>query len=278
MANLALTFKVPCRCDRTAALKPGVALARFRRTLGFQRFRPRFWGRASKTLRERIRAPYCNSSWEHGSAQDASEGAGTDIIALRPQQLNRQFTNYFSDDPCQPALGQQQRPANSASAVHGTAACQPAWQHARLACASFPNVATSMLYPNGVTGTPSHRRLTSQFGTMASKCAIRPRHCTGQRSLALQRLFQRRLAASVAIFGSGTGTNTDQPRVGTTKPSVRSMGVDTSAIASASNTSFSSLLSPIDSFLGLQSSSSISRLPTTGLTSLFAPIYRKQFQ
>ena len=235
-----------------------------RRTRLVSKIQTSLLGAGSKTLASEL-SSVLNSSGNTGSRR-RFRGRRTDHGKCT-QQLNRQFTNYFSTTPVNQlsvnSSGQQiplqQYMAQQLVSQLGNTLGSLAQ--------SFPNVATSMLYPNGVTGTPS-QALTSEFGTMASNALSTAALQLGSDLSLFNGYSNAASQLQSLLFGSGTGTNTTSLASALQNLQYGSTGVDTSAIANAFNTSFSSLLSPIDSFLGLQSSSNLS-LPTTGLTSPF---------
>jgi hypothetical protein len=139
---------------------------------------------------------------------------------------------------------------------------------------SFPGVANSVLFPNGVAGASSpSQALINQFGTMASSALSTSALQLGSDLSLFGGNSNVATQLQSLLFGTGTGTGTG---IGTGTSSLASalQGLSfgssdvNSAITNAFNTGFSNLLSPINSFLGLQSQSN-STLPTDGLTSMF---------
>jgi len=132
---------------------------------------------------------------------------------------------------------------------------------------SFPNVANSMLFPNGATGNPT-QDLLDAFGTQASNALATAAFQLGS-SLAL---FPA--SASVIsqiqplLFGATTNLNS----LASALQSLPFGGTGfNSAVSEAFNSGFSNLLGPITSFLGtampLQPELT---LPTTGFASPFS--------
>ena len=130
---------------------------------------------------------------------------------------------------------------------------------------SFPIVANAMLFPNGSTASPS-QDLIEAFGQQSSNALD---------TAAMQ------LGSALSIFGGsshvisqlgpmlfGSASNLNSLASSLQNLSFGSSGFN-SAVDTAFNGGFSNLLSPINSFLGMQGQSSLS-LPTTGLTSPFS--------
>jgi hypothetical protein len=137
---------------------------------------------------------------------------------------------------------------------------------------SFPTVAASMLFPNGTTATPT-QDLIRAFNTQATNALT---------TAALQ------LGSSLSMFGGfstvaskiqpvlfGSVTNLPSLESSLQNLSFGSTGF-ASAVASAFNTGFNSLLAPINSFLGMATQGqSNSVLPTAGLTNPFSSQFTK---
>jgi hypothetical protein len=228
-------------------------------------------GAGSKTLSSELNS-VLNSSGNTGSAQTLQRALGR-VISLTPQQLSGQFTNFFATTPVNQlsvnSTGQQiplrqfmgQQLVSQLGNTLGSLA------------QGFSGVANSVLFPNGVSGSSSpSQSLINQFGTMASSALSTAALQLGSGLSLFNGDSNTATQLQSLLFGSGSGsgsgTSTNSLASALQSLQFGSTGVDTSAIANAFNTSFSSLLSPINSFLGLQSQSN-STLPTSGFTSPF---------
>ena len=132
---------------------------------------------------------------------------------------------------------------------------------------SFSTVATSMLFPNGTSGTPGED-LVSAFNTQASNALTTATFQLGS-SLSMFNGFSNVVSQiQPMLFGSTANLNSLASSL--QNLAFGSSGFD-SAVTSAFNTGFNNLLAPINSFLGYDlADQSNSVLPTSGLTSLFS--------
>ena len=130
---------------------------------------------------------------------------------------------------------------------------------------SFPNVANSMLFPNGTTGIPTQDMLNS----------------FNQQAMNAPSTASFQLGSVLSLFpGSSSVISQLQPLLfGATTSNVSSLASSlqnlsfgssgfNSAVATQFNNGFNNLLGPLTSFLGMQAQSNMT-LPTSGLTSLF---------
>ena len=235
-----------------------------------------------------------NSSGNTGSAQTLQRALGR-VISLAPRQLSGQFTSFFATTPVNQLSVNSTGQHIPLQQFMGQQLVQPARQHAGIAGAKASRawrIPCCFLTELPARAARARRQPLIQFGTMASNCWLST--AALQLGSDLLSLFggdlQRRHAAFQSLlFGTGTNSGTG---IGTGTNSGTGTGIGTgigtgtsslasalqglsfgssdvnSAITNAFNTGFSNLLSPINSFLGLQSQSN-STLPTNGLTSMF---------
>ncbi len=130
---------------------------------------------------------------------------------------------------------------------------------------SFPNVANSMLFPNGTTGIPTQDMLNS-FNQQATNALSTASFQLGS----VLSLFpgSSRVISQLQplLFGPAT-SNASSLASSLQSLSFGSSGFN-SAVATQFNNGFNNLLGPLTSFLGMQAQSNVT-LPTSGLTNLF---------
>jgi hypothetical protein len=226
-------------------------------------------GAGSKSLSSEL-SSVLQSSRNTASALTLQKALGR-IIAQTPGQITGQFNNFFATTPVNQlsvnSTGQQiplrqfmgQQLVSQLGNTLGSLA------------QSFPGVANSVLFPNGVSGSSSPTQaLTNQFGTMASNALSTAALQLGSDLSLFGGNSNVASQLQPLLFGTGASAGTSISSLASALQSnaLGSTGVDTSAIANAFNTGFSNLLNPINSFLGLQTQSN-STLPTSGFTSPF---------
>ena len=136
---------------------------------------------------------------------------------------------------------------------------------------SFPNVANSMLYSNGATGTPTQAAMNA-FSTAYNNALSTAAFQLGS-ALSLFRGYASAIPQlQPLLWGVSNGIN------GTTSllSALQNLPYGTSGFNSAVSTAFGNayqaLVSPLDSFLGMTGQSNLT-LPTTGFTSPFGTAY-----
>ena len=219
------------------------------------------------------------SAGNMATAQKLQQTLGR-VIAMAPSQLAGRFTNYFDTTSVNQlsvnSSGQQipleEYMANQLVSQLGNTLGSLAQ--------SYPTVADSVLYPNGVAGTTgvqvASQALTGQFNTMASNALATAAMqlgsdlslFSGYSSVASQ--LDPLLFGTTTAGTTGTTSGTGITSLASSLQNVLNGNTGlSSAVSNAFNTAYNSMLSPLDSFLGLSSSQSNVTLPTSGLTNPF---------
>jgi hypothetical protein len=185
-------------------------------------------------------------------------------ISVMPSQLTTQFNSFFTTNNVnQLAVNSSGQQIPLTQFMAGQAVNQISNTLGTLA-QSFPTVATSVLFPNGTTSTPT-QDLFNQFGVQARNALT---------TAAME------IGSTLGLFtGSSSVISQIQPTLfGSTSTlnnlasSLQNVASDssalTSAVTSAFNSSFNNLLGPVTTFFGMPGQAN-SVLPTTGLTSPF---------
>jgi hypothetical protein len=209
-----------------------------------------------------------------GSALQSSQVVGSEArlqstvareILAAPRALDAEFTNYFNTTnvkdlavnssgqqiPLEQFMGQQVvgQVTNTLGAL----------------AQSLPSVANSMLFPDGTTVNPT-QDVVAAFGQQATN-ALTTAAFQLSSSLAMFQGFPSVVAQiQPLLVGSQTSLNSLTSSLQSLPPSSLLLS---SPVLSVFTTSLSSIVAPIDSFLGLQGQSNVT-LPTTGFTSPFS--------
>ena len=222
-------------------------------------------GSSSNTLSS-VLSSALQSSRDTGSALRLQSIVARDIDSL-PNQINPQFNSYFNTTNLnQAAVNGSGQEIPLAQFMAGRVVSQLGDTLGTLA-QSFPNVANSVLFPNGSTTNPT-QQLFDQFGVQVRSALS---------TAALQ------LGSSLAVFpgsssviaqiapdllGSSTSSGTNSLASALQSVPFGSTNFDT-AVGGVFNRSFDNFLGPVTSFLGMRGQSNLT-LPTNGLTSPFS--------
>jgi hypothetical protein len=211
-------------------------------------------------------------------------------IMLAPNQISPQVTSFFNTtnlNALSVNSSGQQIPLKQFMA--GQVVNQLSGTLGSLA-QSFPDVANSVLFPNGATGTPTQdlmntfsQQVSNALNTAAFQLGSSLALFDGSSNLITQ--LAPMLFGSTTNLNSGSSTNLNSgsstnlnsgssANLTSLASALQSLPFgDTgfsSAVTNAFNSSFSNLLGSINSFLGMQGQSSNLTLPTSGFTSPFS--------
>jgi hypothetical protein len=137
---------------------------------------------------------------------------------------------------------------------------------------TFPNVANSMLFPNGTTGTPTQAALNA-FNTASNNALNTAVFELGSALSLLPRTSNLVSQIQPMLFGAATGTTGTGTNTFTSLASALqnlqfgSTGFNT-AVSNAFGNAFQSLVTPLGTFFGVPAQANLV-LPTSGFTSIF---------
>jgi hypothetical protein len=209
-----------------------------------------------------------------GSNQSARtlEAMATRKINSVSQQIVAQFSNYFNSTPVASlAVTSSGQPTTLKQYFGGQIESQAANTLGSLA-QSFPSVANAALFPNGTTSGTVDQSLLTAF-TSQSNVALATAAFQIGSTLALFPGFLNVTSQLQPVLFNSTTNNNSAVNATSLTATLGSLEFGStgfnSAVASAFNTTFQSVVGAISPFFGVQQTQSTQSLPTTGSTNPF---------